>query len=114
MSAELQRQLDDPNTYNTLGFEERVGQLVDAEWNRRQANKLARYIKNAHFSAPYAFIENIEYHEDRKLVKAQILRFATCKYIDEGHHIILKGASGNGKTYLACALEMQRAENLKL
>lgn len=26
------------------------------------------------------------------------------KYIDEGHHIILKGASGNGKTYIACAL----------
>lgn len=104
MAAELQRQLDDPNTYNTLGFEERVGLLVDAEWNRRQANKLARYIKNAHFSAPYAVIENIEYHEDRKLDKAQILRFATCKYIDEGHHIILKGASGNGKTYLACAL----------
>ena len=51
MAAELQHQLDDPNTYNTLGFEERVGLLVDAEWNRRQANKLARYIKNAHFSA---------------------------------------------------------------
>ena len=33
-----------------------------------------------------------------------MLRFATCKYIDEGHHIILKGASGNGKTYIACAL----------
>ena len=49
-------------------------------------------------------MEGIEYHEDRKLDKAQILRFATCKYIDEGHHIILKGASGNGKTYIACAL----------
>ena len=33
-----------------------------------------------------------------------MLRFATCQYIDEGHHIILKGASGNGKTYIACAL----------
>ena len=70
--------------------------LVDAEWNRRQANKLARYIKNAHFAAPNATIEGIEYHEDRKLDKAQILRFATCQYINEGHHIILKGASGNG------------------
>ena len=33
-----------------------------------------------------------------------MLRFSTCKFIDEGHHIILKGASGNGKTYIACAL----------
>ena len=64
----------------------------------------ARIIKNAHFTAPNATIEGIEYHEDRKLDKAQILRFATCQYINEGHHIILKGASGNGKTYLACAL----------
>lgn len=36
--------------------------------------------------------------------KAEILRYATCQYIIDGHHIILKGASGNGKTYLACAL----------
>ena len=33
-----------------------------------------------------------------------MLRFAACNYIDEGRHIILKGASGNGKTYIACAL----------
>ena len=50
-------------------------------------------------------MEGIEYYEDRKLDKAQILRwFATGQYIDEGHHIIMKGASGNGKTYIACAL----------
>ena len=104
MASELERQLEDPQTYSTLGFEERIGLIVDAEWNRRQANKLTRYIRNAHFSAPHATIEGIEYHEDRKLDKAQILRFATCKYIDDRHHIILKGASGNGKTYLACAL----------
>lgn len=33
-----------------------------------------------------------------------MLRFATCRYIDEGHHIILSGASGGGKTFIACAL----------
>ncbi len=43
-------------------------------------------------------------YEDRKLDEAQMLRFATCKFVDEGHHIILKGASGNGKTYIVCAL----------
>ena len=104
MVTELDHQLEDASTYGTLGFEDRLGLLVDAEWNRRQANKLARYIKASHFSAPNATIEGIEYYEDRKLDKAEILRFATCKYIEDGHHIILKGASGNGKTYLACAL----------
>ena len=33
-----------------------------------------------------------------------MLRFATCYYVDEGRHIILKWSSGNGKTYIACAL----------
>lgn len=104
MDAELEQQLCDPCSYSQLGFEERLSLLVDAEWNRRQQNKLLRGLHNAHFAVPGATIEEIEYHEDRRLDKAQILRFATCKYIDEGHHIILKGASGSGKTYLACAL----------
>lgn len=104
MAAELNNQLSDPQTYNSLGFEERLAMITDAEWTKRQSNKLMRYIKNAHFSAASASIEGIEYYEDRKLDKAKILRFATCQYINEGHHIILKGASGNGKTYIACAL----------
>ena len=103
MPAEFANQLKDP-TFNELGFEERLGLLVNAEWNRRQSNKLNRFIRNARFAVPSSTVEGIEYHEDRKLDKAQMLRFATCQYIDEGHHIILKGASGNGKTYLACAM----------
>lgn len=31
----------------------------------------------------------------------------------EGHHIILKGASGNGKTYIACALGNATCRKLK-
>lgn len=38
------------------------------------------------------------------LFNNSMLRFSVCKFVDEGHHIILKGASGNGKTYIACAL----------
>lgn len=33
-----------------------------------------------------------------------MLRFSTYQYINEGHHIVLKGATGSGKTYIACAL----------
>ena len=35
MAAEFANQLKDP-TFNELGFEERLGLLVNAEWNRRQ------------------------------------------------------------------------------
>lgn len=103
MAAELSSQLQD-SSFNELGFEDRLGLLVTAEWNRRQTNTVKRLIHNAHFAAPFAAVEEISYYEDRKLDKAQMLRFSTCKFVDEGHHIILKGASGNGKTYIACAL----------
>ena len=103
-ATELERQLEDSGSYSQLGFEERLGLLVDSEWTRRQSNKLNRYIRNAHFSAPSATMEGIEYIEDRHLDKAKMLRFAACSYIDDGRHIILKGASGNGKTFIACAL----------
>ena len=104
MAQEFEKQLEDSKTYDTLSFEERVGLLVDAEWNRRQKNKLQKLVKLATFSQPSACIENIEYIPDRKLDKAQMLRFATCKFISDNYHIILKGASGSGKTYIACAI----------
>ncbi len=104
MAKELQRQIDSPKTYAGLGFEERLALMVDAEWSRRQTNKVDRNIRLAHFSNPSASVEGIEYHEDRKLDRAAILRYASGGYIQDGHHIIIKGASGNGKTYIACAL----------
>lgn len=77
MVKELESQLSDPDTYSSLGFEERIALLVDAEWNRRQANKLAKCIRDAGFSTPNACMEEIEYHPDRKLDKTQLTRFST-------------------------------------
>lgn len=113
MAAELERQMEDPSAYSQMGFEERLSLLVDAEWNCRQNNKLLRCIREARFATPGAVIEDIEYHEDRHLDKAQILRFASCKFIEENHHIIFKGASGSGKTFLACALGNAACRKLK-
>ena len=104
MAAEFQLQLDDPASYAQLGFEERFSMLVTAEFAKRQQNKLERLLHQARFPAPRAAIEEIEYFEDRNLDKGQIQRLATCQFINEGHHLILKGASGSGKTFLACAL----------
>ena len=113
MAAELERQLGDPSAYSQMGFEERLSLLVDAEWNCRQNNKLLRCIREARFATPGAVIEDVEYHEDRHLDKAQILRFASCTFIEENHHIIFKGASGSGKTFLACALGNAACRRLK-
>lgn len=50
-----------------------------------------------------------EYLPDRKLKKEELLRLGTCNYIHEHHNVILLGATGSGKTYLACALGMAAA-----
>ena len=96
MAAELENQLRDAS-FQALSFEERLGLLVNAEWNRRQTNTVTRLIHKAHFAVPSATIEEIAYYEDRKLDKSQMLRLSACSYIDEGHHIILKGPPAMGR-----------------
>ncbi|MDQ0220693.1 DNA replication protein DnaC [Peribacillus cavernae] len=88
--------------YNELTFEDRFSLLVYVEWARKN-NKLDRLIRNANLRYTHACIEDIEYHADRRLDKVQILRLASGNYIQEEHNLIIKGASGNGKSYLACA-----------
>lgn len=94
-----------------LSFEDRFGLLVDAEWASRKNNRLTRLIRNAGFAFNDACIENIEYHDDRKLDKAQISRLASSNYILEAHNIIILGATGSGKTYLSNAFGMAAARN---
>ena len=96
---------------NDMAFEERFGLLVDAEWSARKSNRLQRLIKNAGYAISSACIENIAYHADRKLDKSLIARLACCSYIHENHNVIIMGATGVGKTYLACALGIAASRN---
>lgn len=110
MADAYREQLTDP-AFAALSFEERLGLLVDLEWSRRKSNKLSKLIKKAALCQSAACIEDIEYHLDRKLDKAQITRLSTCNYIAEHHNIILLGASGAGKTYIACAFGIAACRN---
>jgi DNA replication protein DnaC len=110
MATSFRKQLDDSN-FNEMSFEERVGLMVDTEWTSRRNNRLARLVRNAGFSIPDACLEDIEYHPDRELDKNLIDRLGTCNYVDEHHNIIIMGASGGGKTYLANAFGVTAAHN---
>ena len=96
---------------NGMAFEERFGLLVDAEWSARKSNRLKRLIKNAVYAIPSACVEDIAYHADRKLDKSLIARLSGCSYIHENHNVIIMGATGVGKTYLACALGIAANRN---
>ena len=104
MANELARQVANPKSVLEMSFDERFAQLVDAEWRKRQASKLEKCMKDACLRYRRAQIEDIEYYPDRKLDKAQMKHLATCSFVDHGHHIILHGDSGNGKTFIGCAL----------
>jgi DNA replication protein DnaC len=94
------------NAMDDLSFSERFGLLVDHEWDLRKNNRLRRLIQRADFPIQGACMEDIEYRSDRKLNKEHLLQLATCSYIKEKHNIIILGATGAGKTFLACALGM--------
>jgi len=99
-------QKDDP-AMKEVPFEDRFGMLVDAEYTSRKNNRLKRLIRSADFEQSDASVADINYQSGRKLNRSLIERMARCEYITEYRNIFIIGATGSGKTYLACALGME-------
>ena len=106
MSDAFITQMDDPKMKD-VPFEDRFGLLVDIEYNNRKSNSLKRLIKGAGFDQPEAYIADINYTSGRKLNRSLIERLATCEYITEHRNLFITGATGSGKTYMACAFGME-------
>lgn len=81
--------------------------LVDIEYSNRKNNRQKRLIRNAGFDQPEANIMDINYTSGRRLNKELINRLATCEYISEHRNLFITGATGCGKTYMACAFGME-------
>ncbi len=111
MASAFNHQLGN-NDFLEMSFEERVGLMVDAEWTSRQNNRMSRLVRSAGFSIPEASLEDVEYHPDRELDKNLITRLGTCNFVDEHHNVIIMGATGGGKTYLANAFGVTAAHKL--
>ena len=110
MADAFRIQLDDA-TMKEVPFEDRFGMLVDVEYTNRKNNRLKRLIRQAELEQPDASIAAIDYHSGRKLNKALINRLATCEYITEYRNIFITGATGSGKTYMACAFGMEACKH---
>jgi DNA replication protein DnaC len=72
---------------------------------------LNKLIRDAKFACPGACLEDIEYHSGRQLDKALIIRLGSCNYINDYRNIIILGATGSGKTYIATAFGMTASRN---
>ena len=84
MARELESQLEEPQRYKALSFEDRLALLVDAENVSRRKNTIHRRIHEARLSESQACVEAIEYYEDRELDKGLITKLATCACSPEG------------------------------
>ena len=99
---ELEHQLQNPE-YSDMPLQDRVLCMLQAETERRYRNKIARLMKAAQFKYA-ASPEEIDYRSSRNLEKAEILSLLKCDWIRRRQNLLLSGASGTGKTWLACAL----------
>jgi DNA replication protein DnaC len=100
--AALEEQLHNPQ-YADLSFEERLGLLVDIETTRRANNSLRRRIQAARFPI-VATIEDLDLSAKRGLNRGQVLQLAQSEWVSRHLNLLVLGATGAGKTYLACAL----------
>jgi DNA replication protein DnaC len=77
--------------------------LADAEWVYRENRRLELRLQNAKFKQQ-ACIEDIDYAHPRGLSKSVMLDLASSRWVQSHQNIILVGATGLGKSWLACAL----------
>ena len=107
MLAGLEHQLSQP-LYADQPFEQRFGQLVDAEASQRDSQRLQRLLRNAKLKVQ-AEPEAIDFRPGRGLDKAVVGDLLTCGWIERRQTLLMTGQTGTGKTWLACAFGMQAA-----
>ena len=102
MGQEYRRQAELPAT-SSLPFEDRLAMMVDAEWTDRRERKLKRLLKAAALRIPEACLENVDFDPVRKIDRAQFAALESLSWIKAHQNLIITGACGTGKTWLASA-----------
>jgi len=98
----LSEQLNMPDI-ESMDFMTRLGLMVDRETTERANRRLTTRLKKAKLRQQACF-EDIEFRTPRGLDKKLMLSLASCDWIKKAINILITGATGTGKSYLACAL----------
>lgn len=87
-----------------LAFDERFAMLVDREHAYRENRRIARLLREAQLKSSQACMEDIRNGTGRNLDHVLMAQLAGCQWIRAHQNLILTGATGCRKTWLACAL----------
>jgi DNA replication protein DnaC len=90
-----------------LAFEERLALLLDREELHRDNRRMTRLLQLAQLRYRDAVIEDLDYRSRSGLDRSQLTSLASCDWIRANQSVLIQGATGCGKTYLACALAHQ-------
>jgi len=104
--AHLHHQHIRDNRLETMTCDEYLALLTDHQWEDRENRKIDRLLKQAGFRQN-ANLADISYSPDRNLDKNMFARLGTLDFISKKEGLIICGASGVGKSYLAQALGHQ-------
>jgi len=92
--------------YGKLSFEERFSMMVEKEWELREERALKRRLKKSRIKQQ-ACVQDIDYRHPRGLDRSLMRSLASCRFVKDGHNVIITGPTGVGKSYIACALAHQ-------
>ena len=108
MAQAVERQIQQPSLH-MLSFDERLGMIVDEELSYRENRRLTRLLKEAKLRFSAACMEDVDYDVRRGLDRSQMAGLSRCDWVQHQQNILITGATGCGKTWLACALGNQAA-----
>lgn len=103
LARAYEEQMEQMETYAGMTFNERLAIMIDREYDAKHNRHIKRLIKNAELPSNRAFLADIEYLPDRHLDRDLIRSLSTNEYIRKRHNLIILGATGSGKTFLANA-----------
>lgn len=94
-----------------LGFDERLTLLVQREVAWRDDRRVERLLKAAKLKVSAACVEDINWRASRSLDRALVAALAGGDWLRHAQNLLITGATGCGKTWLACALAHQAARS---
>lgn len=103
MKQALEQQQAQAGLYQDISFEERLQLLLSHELLQREQRKINRLEKQVQFRLQ-GQVEQIDYRSSRGFNKAQLRQLLEGHWLAHQQNLLLTGAAGCGKSYLACAL----------